>query len=138
MHYTISEAGRRAGCPAVTIRYYERIGLLPQPARGTNGYRYYTGADVERLAFVVRARELGFGLSDIGELLALAAHHDQPCQAVDEKIAGQLAAVRERIEQLTALQARLERLQAACNGRHPIDQCGILAALSPEATTAGQ
>lgn len=138
MHYTISEAGARAGCPAVTIRYYERIGLLPQPTRGANGYRYYTEADAERLAFVVRARELGFGLSDIGELLELAAHQDQPCHAVDEKVAGQLATVRERIDQLTALQARLERLQAACNGRHPIDQCGILAALSPQTSTTGR
>ncbi len=132
MRYTIGQAAQVTDCPAVTIRYYERIGLLPEPQRGANGYRYYTDADVQRLQFVVHARALGFPLADIAELLALADHPQRPCEAVDEKVGERLADVRQRIARLTALAARLERLQAACDGHHPVEECGILAALARE------
>lgn len=130
MSYTISQAARVTDCPAVTIRYYERVGILPEPRRGANGYRRYEEDDIQRLEFVVRARALGFSLADVTDLLELADHPHRPCDAVDRKVGEQLAAVRRRIERLSELATRLQRLQAACDGDHEIDQCGILAALA--------
>src|SRR5699024_8682883 len=95
-----------------------------------NGYRYYRSADIERLAFVNRARELGFSIASIDVLLRLADHPRDPCDAVDTLLAEQLDAVENRLQQLRKLQARLRQLQEACNGNHPIHECGILAALS--------
>ena len=135
MKMTIGQVARGSGCPAVTIRYYERSGLLRPPQRGTNGYRYYSQADVERLDFVVRARSLGFPVADIAALLAISDHPDSPCDAVDEKVGRQLDQVRARIEQLSRLAERLEELKAACDGGHPAEDCRILRALAdPEAS----
>ncbi|MDA3922459.1 MAG: MerR family transcriptional regulator [Salinisphaera sp.] len=128
--FTIADAARRAGCPASTIRYYERVGLLPPAQRGNNGYRYYQSADIERLVFVNRARELGFSIASVVDLLRLADHPLQPCEAVDTLLANQLDSVAGRIRQLCELEARLRRLQAACGGHHQMQDCGILAALS--------
>ena len=130
MMYRIAQTARRAGCPAATIRYYERIELLPPPRRADNGYRYYDDADVERLAFVVRARELGFSIDTVRELLELADHPARPCDEVDERVAEQRVAVRERIAHLMRLDSQLGELQRACDGNHPMEACGILAALS--------
>lgn len=130
MSFTISQAAGLIGCPAPTIRYYERSGLLPPARRAANGYRCYEAEDVQRLQFVVRARALGFALSDIAELLELSDHPRRPCAAVDEKVALQLGQVRARIQRLTELAARLERLQAACDGAHAMEDCRILAALA--------
>ncbi len=107
--FTIADAARRAGCPASTIRYYERVGLLPPAQRGDNGYRYYQSADIERLAFVNRARELGFSIASVVDLLRLADHPQQPCEAVDTLLANQLESVASRIRQLCELEARLRR-----------------------------
>ncbi|ROO30532.1 MerR family transcriptional regulator [Salinisphaera orenii MK-B5] len=128
--FTIAQAARRAGCPASTIRYYERVRLLPSARRGTNGYRYYEVADIERLAFVNRARQLGFSIDAVADLLRLADHPHSPCDGVDTLIATQLHSVEKRIRQLQTLAARLRQLQSACDGEHPIRECGILAALS--------
>lgn len=138
MRYTIGEVARLSGCIAPNIRYYERIELLPPPQRGENGYRYYSDEDLERLAFVTRARELGFSIAAIRSLMQLATHPASPCQAVDERVREQLAAVRERISQLRRLEMRLERLRAACEGGHSVDDCGILAALSGAKADGGR
>lgn len=130
MAYTIGDAARLSGCVAATIRYYERIGLLPAAQRGMNGYRYYGDTDLERLEFVTKARELGFSIAAIRSLLQLANHPEQPCDAVDERVAEQLEGVRTRIARLRQLEARLEQLQAACDGRYSMSDCGILAALT--------
>ena len=136
--FTIAQAAARAACAASTIRYYERVGLLPPARRGDNGYRYYEATDIERMAFVNRARELGFSLAAIADLLRLADHPRDPCDAVDALLAAQLAAVEKRMRQLAELETRLKRLQDACNGQHAMHECGILAALSDsEHDTAG-
>jgi len=127
---TIAEAARQAGCRASTIRYYERVGLLLPARRGDNGYRYYQSSDIARLAFVNRARGLGFSIASVVDLLRLADHPQQPCEGVDMLLAEQLGSVETRIGQLRELAARLLRLQAACSGHHRMQDCGILAALS--------
>ncbi|HET7314222.1 MerR family transcriptional regulator [Salinisphaera sp.] len=127
---TIADAARAAACSASTVRYYERVGLLAPARRGDNGYRYYDAADVERLAFVNRARELGFSIASVRDLLRLADHPHEPCEAVDTLLAEQVRSIQGRIAQLRMLEERLQRLQRACNGDHPVNECGILAALA--------
>ncbi len=104
---TIAQAARASACPASTIRYYERVGVLPPARRGANGYRYFDAADIERLAFVNRARELGFSIASVRDLLRLADHPQQPCEAVDALLAEQVHSVNRRISQLQALEKRL-------------------------------
>jgi len=130
MKLTIGEAAHRSGCPASTIRYYERIGLLRTPERGSNGYRYYDAGALERLSFVHRARTLGFSIESVADLLRLVDHPNTPCDEVDHLLVEQIAAVRARIDQLVELDAKLTALQTACNGGHVVRDCGILAALS--------
>jgi MerR family mercuric resistance operon transcriptional regulator len=90
----IGELSRRTGCNIETIRYYERISLLRAPARSAGRYRVYDTADVRRLAFIRRARELGFTLDDVRALLALSANDRQDtCTRVRELAAGHLAEV---------------------------------------------
>lgn len=132
MASTIGEAARQSGCPASTIRYYERIGLLCAPERGVNGYRYYDADALERLGFVHRARTLGFSIDAVADLLRLADHPTSPCDEVDHLLAEQIAAVRSRIDQLVELDSKLTALQAACNGAHAISDCGIVSALSAD------
>ncbi|MBE9608164.1 MerR family transcriptional regulator [Chitinilyticum piscinae] len=116
-----------SGVNGETIRYYERIGLLPEPPRTGNGYRRYGQDAVTRLGFIRRARELGFALDDIRSLLELAAHPDAPCRDADALVQRQLAAVEARIRDLQALQAALQSL-AGCNSTAAA-HCRLLEAL---------
>lgn len=133
MTWTIGQAARRAGCPASTIRYYERIGLLSAPRRGANGYRYYDDAALERLRFVHRARTMGFPVAAVRDLLRLADHPHWPCDDVDHVLDAQLDAVHDRIAGLQRLETELAALRAACEGGHEIRHCGVLQALSRDA-----
>lgn len=132
MSTTIGDAARQSGCPASTIRYYERIGLLRAPERGINGYRYYDVPAVERLRFVHRARTLGFSIDVVENLLRLADHPGHPCDGIDQLLAEQMTAIRNRIDQLLELESKLKVLQAACDGGHAVSDCGILSALSAD------
>ena len=102
----IGELSRRAGCTVETIRYYERIGLLPTPAR-RGRYREYGGPDVERLVFIRRARELGFTLDDVGTLLRLAGAGSEACGEVRSLAAHHLADVRTKIAELRRMETAL-------------------------------
>ncbi len=125
----ISHVSERSGCPIDTIRYYERIGLIPQPARQPNGYREYCPADVERLGFIIRARDLGFHLEQIRSLLELAQNPALSCQEVDEIARHHLHDIRERIRYLQRMDAKLEDTIEACRVEER-GQCTILAALN--------
>lgn len=134
---TIGELAARAGVGADVIRYYERVGVLPRPARGApgathGGYRLYTGADVARLAFVRRARTLGFSLGEVRELLALAGEPGRPCGDVDRLARAHLAQVEAKLAELTALRAELARLVGACGGGRAVADCDILCRLGAE------
>lgn len=104
----IGELSRRTGCNIETIRYYERIGLMPAPAR-RGRYRSYGAGEVARLGFVRRARELGFTLDEVRTLLGLAAGGGASCAEVRDLAAGHLKDVRARIADLR----RMERVLAA-------------------------
>ena len=110
----IGELSRRTGCNIETIRYYERIGLLPAPPR-RGRYRRYGAEDVGRLVFVRRARELGFTLDDVRTLLGLAAGGQAACGEVRELAASHLEDVRARIVDLKRMERALADSVRACD-----------------------
>ena len=129
MNLSIGELSRRTGVLVTTIRYYETADLMPPPPRTEGGRRRYGQADVERLAFIRHARELGFEVDAIRELLALAAQPERSCAEVDVIARRHLAAVERRIERLTALQGELSRMIGACShGR--VGECRVIEVLS--------
>jgi len=111
----IGEAEDRSGLPAKTIRYYEEIGLVT-PARRANGYRDYDEADIHRLAFLHRARSLGFSVEDCRALLSL--YHDRDRASADVKTIaeGHLARIEDKIAELESLRRTLSHLVEACHG----------------------
>lgn len=118
----IGELARRVGVSTPTVRYYEEIGLLPQPERAANGYRIYHKRDVERLRFVLRSRTLDFSLEEIGEILDLREGGSCPCGYVLAQIEEKLVAIDERIEELQRLREELTGLYAeARNGSTTTD-----------------
>ncbi|MDR3529509.1 MAG: helix-turn-helix domain-containing protein [Rhodopila sp.] len=128
----IGELARAAGTNAETIRYYERIGLLPAPPRTAGNYRDYSFADVSRLAFTRRARNLGFSIEQIRALLDLADQKEQSCEAVDAIARAHLAEVTRKLVDLAALRRELEALIRQCR-RGTVAECRILEALGPDA-----
>ncbi len=113
---TIGKLGKAAGVKVPTIRYYEQIGLLPEAERSTGNQRLYSRRSTERLAFIRHARELGFPLEAIRDLLSLSGRPRQSCAEADAIAKAQLAAVEARIARLTALKSELERMVVHCAG----------------------
>ena len=126
----IGELSRRTGCNIVTIRYYEQIALLPAPARSAGRYRVYDTADVRRLAFIRRSRELGFTLDEVRTLLSLSADDGQDtCANVREVAERHLADVRAKIADLQAMEHVLaDAVRRCASGEVP--GCPIIDALS--------
>ena len=111
----IGALARRAGVKIPTIRYYEEIGLMPAAPRSEGNRRLYGGAAVRRLAFIRHARELGFAVEAIRELLALASEPQASCRTVDEIASRHLEAIDGRIVRLTALRAEVARMLEECS-----------------------
>lgn len=134
----ISELGRTAGVDVETIRYYEKAGLLPPPARAPNGYREYGNEQVQRLAFIRQCRALDMTIKEIQHLLAIAARPAAECSDVDRLVDEQLHRVRERIESLRSLEQQLVVLRGRCGVPRTAADCGILKELSaPGRKTSG-
>ena len=129
---TIGRLAKRAGVNIDTIRYYERNGLIPEPTRRSSGYREYGSADVARLRFILRAKDLGFTLAEIGELLSLSA--DRDVRGVKRRAEDRLDQVEHKIKELQRVRRGLKTLIDACPGHGDLERCPIIAALSdPEA-----
>ena len=131
----ISRAAEASGCHLETIRYYERIGLLPQPDRTGSGYRVYGSADIERLRFIARGRDLGFSLEEIRSLLQLAGDEGLCCVDVDRLARSHLADIRTRLADLQRMASELERVIASCQGGQR-GQCTILSTLRQPTNSA--
>ena len=125
MRMKISSAAAASGCHLETIRYYERIGLLTAPVRTASGYRVYSPADVERLRFVTRGRDLGFSLDEIRSLLRLAQDQGMVCDEVDQLARQHLKDIRKRIADLQRMAQELERTIGTCGGGQR-GECTIL------------
>lgn len=120
---------RRTGCNLETIRYYEKIGMLPNPPRTPAGYRVYDESHVSRLRFIMRARELGFSIEEIGGLLGLVDGGTQTCAEVKERTELHLADVRSKIADLRRIERVLAATSAKCSGEQA-PHCPVLEALS--------
>lgn len=127
--YAIGELSRRAGVKVPTIRYYEQMGLIAAPDRSEGNQRRYERADLERLTFIRHARDLGFPIEAIRELLALSRHPDEPCARADHIAREQLVEVREKIARLQKLEQELARIVSHC-GSHTVGDCYVIRALS--------
>ena len=125
----IGDLSRQAGVNIETIRYYERIGVLPKPARQSNGRRTYSTVDAERLGFIRHARDLGFDLPSVRVLLALQEQPEASCEDASRIAQGQLEEVESRIARLLSLRDELARMVGECRqGR--VSECRVIEALS--------
>jgi Cd(II)/Pb(II)-responsive transcriptional regulator len=122
----VSELSKITEVDGETIRYYEKIGLLPKPARKANGYRDYDQVHVERLAFIRYCRELDMPLSDIRRLLDYIQSPDAGCSEIKKLVSQQLTRVNSRLKALQVLQKQLIALDAECNSENIARDCGIL------------
>jgi Hg(II)-responsive transcriptional regulator len=135
--YSIGALAEAADTKVETVRYYERIGLLPEPGRTRGNYRSYSGDHLARLGFIRRARELGFTLDQIRALLGLADHRENDCRAVDALASEHLAGIEQKIADLNALRRELGDLIGQCK-QGKIADCRIIGALSPGRTITEQ
>lgn len=126
---TIGAIARATGTKVQTVRYYEQIGLLPPARRTAGNQRLYDQATQDRLAFIRHARELGFPLDAVRELLRLADHPEQPCAEADVIAARQLEAVEGRIQRLQSLRQELARMVECCHGE-TVAQCQVIETLA--------
>lgn len=129
------DLSRRTGCNLETIRYYEKIGVMPEPPRGANGYRCYDARHVSRLNFVMRARKLGFSLNEVRDLLTLVDRGMHTCAEVENVATHHLEHVRSRIDDLRRIESELSRTVANCSGDQ-VPDCAVIDALNASGSQA--
>ena len=129
MEIRIGDLAKRSGCVAVTIRYYEKEGLLPKPARSGGNFRLYGDAHIERLQFIRHCRSLDMTLSEIRALLGLRDNPTQDCGEVNVLLDTHIQQVEVRVEALLQLRQYLLVLREQSSGARPVEACGILQGL---------
>lgn len=120
------ELAKAAGVSVETVRFYESKGLIPEPPRTSSGYRLYPERTVDRLQFVLNAKNLGFSLRQIASLLDLRSEGAEDCHSVRNQILQQIAEVDEKIGDLLRIRKSLEHLSHICDGSDPMNECPIL------------
>lgn len=128
----IGEVAKAASVGIDAVRFYERQGLIPAPARRPSGYREYGPEVVLSLRFIRRAKELAFSLKEIGELLALQRDENATAAEVKQAAERSLGDVEERIRSLQRMRRALRKAVSGCPGRGPTSGCSILASLAEE------
>lgn len=127
---TIGQVAKLAGIKIETIRYYERLKLLPEPKRRQSGYREYTDDTVKRLQFIKNAKELGFSLKEISELLSLRVKPKSTCGGVKKRTDNKITEIDSKIKTLQKMRKALVKLSKACKGDgSPTSECPILEAI---------
>ncbi len=129
MPLTIGQVARKAGVGLETVRFYERKGLIEEPPRSQSGYRQYPELAVDRIRFIRRAKELGFSLKEISELLCLRVNPTATSADVRRQAEAKIADIEEKMRDLNRMKRALETLTAACCGQGPTSECPILEAL---------
>lgn len=127
--FSIGALSKATNCSVETIRYYEKIGLLPEAERTSGNQRRYDQSHYKRLLFILHARDLGFSIVAIRQLCALSAHPNSPCGEADAIAQKQLVAVRARIERLKLLEKELEKM-TSCSHGHKVQDCQVIEALA--------
>lgn len=116
---------RKIGCNGETIRYYEKIGLLPEPTRSESGYRQYDETHEQRLRFIMRGRELGFAIEDLKSLLNLVDRNAVSCGEVEKLARDHLNSVREKINDLRQMEDVLNKTVKSCSGED-VPECPLI------------
>lgn len=122
----IGELAKATGVDVETIRYYEKAKLLSAPMRSDNGYRAYTQAHLERLAFIRHCRALDIPLADVQRLLSFVDSPQSDCEEINHLVDAQLTKVRARLSSMQALERQLVALRNQCMAPHTASECGIL------------
>ena len=129
---TIGQLARRAGVGVETVRFYERKGLLAEPDRRPSGYRQYGPDAVTRLRFIRRAKDLGFTLKEIENLLSLRVDPSTNCSDIRRQAVAKIEDIQSRIGTLQKMKQALAKLTGECNGSGPLSECPILEVLDGE------
>lgn len=111
----IGQVANRTGLTVDAIRFYEKSGLLPRPARSQGGYRLYQEQEIAELEFIQRAQRLGFSLQEIHELVLIQRHPEEACAHVRDLIAHKLAVVRGKLSELRRIERQLDRAMRQCS-----------------------
>ena len=134
----IGQAAAASGVSAKMIRHYEVVGLMPAPKRTESGYRQYNDAEVHTLRFIRQARDLGFSIHEIGELLSLWHNRKRPSRLVKAMAEVHIQALEQKAQELLAMKSTLEHLVHCCHGDDR-PECPILDVLaSNEPVAAGR
>ena len=134
MNYSIGEAAELSGISAKTIRYYESMGLMPEPSRTEAGYRKYEENDIHNLRFILRARDLGFSVKQIRELLDLWRDRERASSEVKALASGHLVELRRKLREMEMMVDTLQHLVKNCHGDDRPD-CPILGELGRDQLT---
>jgi len=126
---TIGKVAKLSGVGVETVRFYEREGLIPDPPRRESGYRQYPEETVSRIRFIKRAKELGFSLKEIKELLFLSSDPSATCGDIRKRAKSKIADIDARIQTLRKMKIALSQLTATCSGIGPTTECPILETL---------
>lgn len=126
---TIGQVAQRVGVGVERIRFYERRGLIDEPPRRPSGYRQYPAGAVRRLRFIRRAKDLGFSLREIVELLELRSDAGTHCEDVRSQLEAKIEDVERRIDDLRHVRRALVELASDCELQNPRGECPILDAL---------
>ena len=131
---SIGQVARLAGVGVETVRFYEREGLLEEPPRRASGYRQYSEEVVKRIGFIKRAKELGFSLKEITELLLLRMDAQTSCDEVKQRTEAKIAEVERKLVELQRMRQALLQVAALCTGEGPASACPMLDALDQQET----
>lgn len=126
--FPIGTLAAKSGVGVETIRYYEKVGVMPKAARSSGGYRLYTEAHLLRLSFIRRGRELGFNLEELRGLLHLVDGHSYTCAEVRSLMLAHVADIQQKIADLRRLARTMTGIAEKCSGRN-IPECPIIDAL---------
>ncbi len=126
---TIGKVAAAAGVKIDTLRYYEREGMIPPPARTRSNYRVYSPETIARVRFIKRAQALGFSLQQIRELLKLKTSHGAGCEEVRRQAEEKIRELDEKIRALERMKEALQELVQACSGSGPVIDCPIIESL---------
>ncbi len=119
---TTGQIAKRAGVNIESIRYYERRGIIPEPRRRESGYRLYPSNTVTRIRFIKHAKELGFSLKEINELLTLRLDKNTPCSEVKRRAEDKISDIEEKIKSLQKMKKALVKLTKECSGKGPVSE----------------
>lgn len=126
---SIGQVAKHTGVTVETIRFYEKQGLIGKPARSSSGYRQYSPSAIGRIRFIQRAKDVGFTLKDIQELLQMRATSDMPCADVRDRAMGKIRDIEQKMNDLRRMRDALNHLAEQCSSVSSTSECPILDAL---------